>query len=107
MKTTRKNPYKKYRLGNALRGHYVFKARSVKEAWAKGCKLFNEGFPSDNGRSVILEVNDETKITLTTPWEIAQNKLPPEKRYFDNHKEFITIGFIPVAYGISKEQLVF
>lgn len=109
MKTTRKNPYKKYRIGNALRGNIQFKARSTKEAWKIGCRLFNEWVPSEGevGRSVVLEVYDESKITLTTPWEIKQSKMPPKKRYFSNHKEFIQVGFVPVAYGMSKEELVF
>jgi len=106
---TRINPYKTYKIGNGLRGNITFKARSIKEAWTKGCAKFNRWCPSEGtaGRAVFLELLDETKITLTTPWSLAQNALPKKKRHYCNHAEFHHAGFRLVAYGSSKEELVF
>lgn len=105
-----KNPYKKFRIGNGLRGNITFKARSIKEAWKRGCKMFNDWCPSEfskDGRSVYLEMEDDTRVTLTTKWYLEQNKLPLSKRYYSNYKEYETRGWVLVAYGMSKEELVF
>jgi len=68
--------WKTYRIGNGLRGHHIYKARSVKEAWKVGCRLFNEAFGPE-GRIVYLsEKRVETQPLLTTQWVRDQLALP-------------------------------
>ena len=97
------NEYKQYELGNGLRGTYRFKARSIKEAWTKGCKMFNRGFPTRSkscGRHVILSVYDSTILPMyKTKWVIDQDNLPPKKRHFCNHEVNTERGYVPVAKG--------
>ncbi len=100
--------WQEYTIGNALRGSIVFKARSVNEAWERGRKMFNSSVPPRNklGRYIILQVEDLTPVTMTTPWVLQQNKLPKDKRAFSNHREFETVGLRIVAYGMSGEKLI-
>lgn len=89
--------WKKYKLGKGLRGTFFFKARSIKEAWEKGCKMFNRrAFPTDSrsrGRHVVLYVYDSSVLPMfKTKWVIDQ----------DTYR-----GFVPIAEGMSKQKLVF
>jgi len=103
--------WQQYELGNYLRGTYRFKARSIKEAWEKGCKLFNRGFPThskSHGRNVLLSVYDPTVLVIfKTKWNLDQDKLPPKKRFFSNHEVNTVRGYVPIAQGMSKQKLVF
>jgi len=103
--------WKKYMLGNYLRGFYAFKARSIKEAWKKGCARFNAGFPSPgsrHGRSVHLHVWDATVLpVLKTKWVIDQDRLPAAKRYYSNHEVNTVRDWVPVAEGMSKQKRLF
>lgn len=100
-----KNSWKKWEIGNPLRGYFYFKARTIEEAWEKGCKIFNQAYPSKKGRQICLELNDDTLVP-TTKFTIEQMKLPPDKRCFIN-QSYPTRGYVTVACGCSKEKLIF
>jgi len=101
--------WKEYRLGNALRGHYYFKARSLKEAWKIGCNRFNQGYPSDSnvGRLVYLEQKFFSSLVPTTKWVKEQLDLPAEKRSFSNMTPLYSDFWQVVAYGMSRQTLDF
>lgn len=99
--------WKTYRIGNGLRGHHIFKARSVKEAWKVGCRLFNEAFPTPNGRIIYLdEKRVETQPLLTTKWVQDQLALPKQDRYFSNFEPETAEYWLTLAYGKSTEPLL-
>lgn len=98
--------WKTYRIGNGLRGHFTFKARSLKEAWKVGCRLFNEAFGPE-GRIVYLSENRvETQPLLTTKWVRDQLALPKKERYFSNMEPETAEYWLTVAYGKSTEPLL-
>ena len=84
-----KTGWKKYQIGNCLRGIYEFKARSIKEAWDKGCAIFNKGFPTlskSRGRSVSLWEYDDTILPIfKTKWAHDEDALRAKDRHFSNH----------------------
>lgn len=102
------NGWKKFKLGNVLRGEYYFKARNLREAWARGCRYFNRGFPSSGpGRVVYLSQEEIRGLLPTTQWILDQSKRPKEERYFSNDNGRETgSGWVTVAYGCSNQKLV-
>lgn len=97
--------WKEWTLGNALRMTRPFKARSTREAWAKGCAIINAAFPSEKGRLVYLTLHQRAEPRFVTSYVRKQMKLSPEKRYFSNLKTDSRTDTV-VAFGLSKEKLV-
>lgn len=98
---------KTYRIGNGLRGHFIFKARGLKEAWKIGCSTWNKSFGPE-GRIVYLSVKVVSPLPLpTTKWVKDQLAKPQKERYFADMVTIETAEYwLTVAYGLSTEPLL-
>lgn len=109
MSTKRRNPWIKFRLGNGLRGYVHFKARTVADAWQRGCASFNQWCPSKNGRMVYLDQEGSGDIEYTTRHVLSELRKKPADRYSSNMTKEFACKFTfwaTVAYGRSNQKLV-
>lgn len=85
---------------------HPFKARSIHEAWKKGCGIMNRACPSKKGRLVYLSLHEMRQPQFVTQYIKDQMKLPAGERYFSNVSDLTAFSETTVAYGLSKQKLI-